>query len=124
MYRVLSIRQPWAWLIVQGLKDVENRTWATPYRGPLLIHASQRLDMDAAETRRYFRGTGIKLPASFETGGIVGYTELVDCVTAHPSGWFQGPVGWVLTNARPLPYYAVKGKLGLFTVTLPADYQL
>ena len=39
--RTLSIRQPWAWLIVHGHKDVENREWATDYRGPLLIHASK-----------------------------------------------------------------------------------
>jgi hypothetical protein len=102
--------------------DVRNLF--TSYRGPLLIHASQKLDMDAAETRRYFRGTGINFPSAFETGGIVGYAELVDCVPSHPSGWFQGPVGWVLANARPLPFYAVKGKLGLFTVDLPPDYQL
>lgn len=124
MLKVISVRQPWAWLISQGYKDIENRTWATSYRGPLLVHAGQKLDMDVAETRRCFRGTGLKFPASFETGGIVGYAELVDCVTVHPSGWFQGPVGWVLTHARPLPFYAVKGKLGLFTVELPPGYQL
>lgn len=36
----LSVKQPWASLIVCGAKDVENRTWTTPYRGRLLIHAS------------------------------------------------------------------------------------
>ncbi len=116
MLKIISVRQPWAWLIVQGLKNIENRTWATSYRGPLLIHASQKLDMDVAETRDYFRGTGVKVPRSFETGGIVGYVELVDCVTSHPSGWFNGPYGFVLANARPLPFYALKGRLGLFEV--------
>jgi len=38
-FHSLSIRQPWAWLIVQGHKPIENRTWPTTYRGPLLIHA-------------------------------------------------------------------------------------
>jgi hypothetical protein len=37
--RTLSIRQPWAWLIVNGHKPVENRDWATSFRGPVLIHA-------------------------------------------------------------------------------------
>lgn len=120
--KVLSVRQPWAWLISQGIKSIENRSRATSYRGPLLIHASQTLDMDVAEAKHYFRGTGVKFPKSFETGGIVGYVELVDCVTRHPSGWFQGPYGYVLANARPLPLYPVKGKLGLFTVDLPPDY--
>ncbi len=37
---VLSIRQPYAWAVVHGIKDIENRSWRTHYRGPLLIHAS------------------------------------------------------------------------------------
>lgn len=44
--KVLSIRQPWAWLIVNGHKDVENRTWDSYYRGPLLIHASSAKNGD------------------------------------------------------------------------------
>jgi len=39
--KIISIRQPWAALIVSGIKDVENRTWPTRYRGQLLIHASR-----------------------------------------------------------------------------------
>ena len=39
--KALSIRQPWAWLIVCGHKPLENRSWPTPYRGPLLIHAAK-----------------------------------------------------------------------------------
>jgi hypothetical protein len=42
--KIISIRQPWASLIVSGIKDIENRTWPTRYRGPVLIHASQRAD--------------------------------------------------------------------------------
>lgn len=41
--KALSIRQPWAWLIVNGFKDIENRSWHTKYRGPVLIHASKGL---------------------------------------------------------------------------------
>ena len=44
--KVLSIRQPWAWAIVAGFKPVENRTWKTGYRGPLLIHAGLREDVE------------------------------------------------------------------------------
>jgi hypothetical protein len=39
--RTLSIRQPWAGLIVAGIKDIENRSWSTSYRGPILIHAGK-----------------------------------------------------------------------------------
>jgi ASCH domain len=42
--KALSVRQPWAWLIIAGHKDVENRSWTTTYRGPLLIHAARRPD--------------------------------------------------------------------------------
>ena len=44
--KALSVRQPWAWAIVAGWKPIENRTWATDYRGPLLIHAGRREDPD------------------------------------------------------------------------------
>jgi hypothetical protein len=40
--KVISIRQPWAELIVRGKKDIENRTWNTCYRGPLAIHPPRR----------------------------------------------------------------------------------
>jgi hypothetical protein len=36
--KAISIRQPWAWLIVNGYKDVENRIWAANVRGRVLIH--------------------------------------------------------------------------------------
>lgn len=39
--KALTIRQPWASLVAQGIKQVENRTWQTPYRGPLLVHAGK-----------------------------------------------------------------------------------
>ncbi len=40
----LSIRQPWAWLIINGYKDIENRSWPTNYRGTFFIHASKTFD--------------------------------------------------------------------------------
>lgn len=44
--KALSIRQPWAWLIVNGFKDIENRSWDTKYRGLVLIHASKGMTKD------------------------------------------------------------------------------
>ena len=43
---VLSVRQPWAWLLCEGLKDVENRNWRTNYRGELFIHAGKSFSGD------------------------------------------------------------------------------
>jgi hypothetical protein len=115
-FKVLVVRQPWAWLIVNGYKDVENRTWATRYRGPLLIQASARVPpaWEMEEHRAYCRKQRIKLPEEFETGGIVGVAELVDCVTESSSKWFHGPAGWRLCKARPLEFIPCKGQLGLF----------
>lgn len=40
--KALSIKQPWASLIAQGIKDIENRTWKTKFRGRIFIHASAK----------------------------------------------------------------------------------
>jgi hypothetical protein len=110
--KILVVRQPWAWLIVHGYKDIENRSWRTHYRGPLLIQAAACEPSDealaAARRRR------VKLPAQFDTGGIVGMVKVVDCVEASRSKWFEGPLGWVLADACPLPFVFHKGRLGLF----------
>jgi hypothetical protein len=103
--RVLSVRQPWAWLIVQGYKDIENRTWSTTYRGRLLIHASSKkpsLDL-LLQVKRDFK---LNLPECFDLGGIVGFADVVDCVTSSRSRWMQGPIGWKLKNASPLPAHS------------------
>lgn len=110
----LSIRQPWAWLIVSGAKDVENRTWATRHRGPFLVHASQRLDKAAFDTLG--ESARIEMPdvSQLPTGGIVGVADLLDCVTSSTSPWFNGPFGFVIGAAHPLPFVALRGRLGFF----------
>lgn len=110
--RCLSIRQPWASLIIAGHKKIENRTWATPYRGPLLIHASQRVDPEA-DTRGLLTPAAI---AQLPRGGIIGVVFLDDCVTASNSPWFTGPVGWVITHPLALPFHRCRGQLSLFEV--------
>ena len=114
--KVIVVRQPWAWLIVHGYKDIENRSWKTPYRGRLLIQASanlpakRKLEEDCVFASR----RGAKLPEKFETGGIVGMVQLVGFVTRSRNKWFHGPVGWVLTKPKSLPFIPLKGRLGLF----------
>jgi ASCH domain len=109
----LSISQPHAWLILHADKDVENRGWTTHYRGPLLIHAGKRFDG--------FPLTQVPgMPAraqDYETGGIVGIATLIDVVTASTSPWFRGTYGWLLRDARPLPFVPLRGQLGLFPVS-------
>lgn len=109
----LSIRQPYAWLVVQGIKPVENRDWATTYRGPLLIQAGQRPhDHAIDEIERRYRVSIDR--AALKFGGIIGRVTLVDVVTSHPSPWFTGPFGWVLEAPTPLPFRALRGTTGLF----------
>lgn len=104
--RVLTVRQPWADLIINHGKDVENRSWRTTYRGPLVIHAGATED------------TAVPIkPYPFPLGGIIGVVDLIDCVRDHPSNWAQDDCWhWVLENPRPLPFRAMKGKLGLWTI--------
>jgi hypothetical protein len=124
--RALSIMQPWAWLIVNGYKDIENRSWSTGFRGQLLIHAGKKLDKYAAYdvlsgvhplTRKSFPFPAPKND-DLHLGGIVGEAEIVDCVEQSDSDWFVGRYGLVMLNARPLPFRACKGALGFF---LPAS---
>lgn len=117
--KALSIRQPWAWLIVNGYKDVENRTWPTNFRGRFLIHAGKHLDPAMEKIRRDIEARfHIKLPEDFERKGIVGEAELVDCVKKCPSAWFSGPYGFVLKNAKPLKFRPLPGRLSFFEVEL------
>jgi hypothetical protein len=70
--KIISIRQPWAALIVSGAKDGENSTWPTRYRGSVLVHASLRPDnISPDEIERRF---GVRSPCELAAGGIVGLT--------------------------------------------------
>lgn len=130
--KALSIMQPWAWLIVNGFKDIENRDWRykPKFRGEFLVHAGQKFDFDGARgVEELF--PEIKLPSSssrwrasaWQLGGIVGRAELVDVISEKEtplaglnSPWFTGPLGFVLRNAVPLPFVPCRGQLGFFNV--------
>ena len=114
----LSILQPWAWLIVNGYKDVENRVWPTKFRGRSLIHTGKGFDLEAhgdfmkdAKWRRLMPKLG-----DFDRGGIVGAATLTGCVESHSSEWFHGPFGFALRDAAPLPFMALSGAQQFFSV--------
>lgn len=126
--KALSIRQPWAWLIVNGYKDVENRTWSTNVRGSVLIHAAKGMtDAEHDEALAFIRSKhSISNLASIvpkqhelERGGIVGVATLVSCSQNYPSPWFTGPYGFGLQLARPLPFRPMRGSLGFFEALVP-----
>ena len=112
--RALSVRQPWAWLIVNGIKDVENRSWRTHHRGPLFIHASLSAGGYTEDIECVERKHGISVPRELDTGGIVGVVDVLDCVESHKSKWFQGKFGWVMANAHRLKFRPCKGAVRLF----------
>ena len=125
--KCLSVRQPWAWLLVNGFKDIENRSWKTRYRGPLLIHASKVPNLtnltwcrDPENLYAKVHGYQAKVPAlaDIPLGAIVGRVTLVDCNMKYTSKWYTpGSWGWHVTDAQvfptPIPY---QGRQGLFNV--------
>ena len=119
----LSVRQPWAWLIVNGHKPVENRSWQTGFRGRLLIHAGKTLEPSyleevQGELRIEFGARAPVLPAfeQFERGGLVGEVRMAGCVREHESRYFTGPWGFVLADAQPRPFVPYRGLQGFFNV--------
>lgn len=117
--KAISIRQPWAWLIVNGYKDIENRTWDTKYRGYVLIHASKgltRKEYDEACAMVVDRLIRVDIPdfEDLERGGIVGYACITGTTRESSSPWFFGPVGFNLIGAKTLPFQPMKGRLSFF----------
>jgi hypothetical protein len=122
----ISIRQPFAWLIVRGFKNIENRTRRTNFRGEILVHASGFRPKEIVwKSFQAAFGTGlfgeIKLPDmdKVDFGGIVGKTEIVDCISKSNSQWFEGPYGYVLRKSKPLPFIPCKGQ-----VTIPFEVSI
>ncbi len=131
----LSIRQPWAWLAMNGWKDIENRDWPTKVRGRIYIHASKRVagsnysetkHLTADIMRQVKRGSAnclwelvyLRNQPRFRPyyGAIIGEIDIIDCVTESVSPWFCGPWGFVLANPtayhEPVP---CKGRLRFWT---------
>ena len=81
--KALTIKQPWAHLIIHCGKDIENRDWPTRFRGRIAIHASKRVDAleraCAYSFIKHERGLPIELPSNSKlTGGaILGTVEIV-----------------------------------------------
>lgn len=130
--RALSIRQPWAWLIVNGHKDIENRTWPTRFRGRVLIHAGKTMTRD-----EYDDGLATAMHVGYraffptreqlERGGIVGVATIVDCLPpgADASQWHaRDQFGFRMADAKPLPFVECKGALGFFDVPVDVATQL
>lgn len=136
----LSIKQPWAYLICAGIKDIENRGWKCPekYIGQrVLIHASAKevgyfnniLNFDQLRAVLVKHESFSMFRSKLQYGAIIGSVEIADCVINHESIWAertetaylgkltiqcQQPIyNWVLKNPILFdkPILNVKGKL-------------
>lgn len=117
----ISIRQPWAWLIANGHKDIENRTWKfiPTYRGELYIHASKSCTKAQYQVAVDFAQSidpSIQVPAlkQLERGGLIAKCYLTNVVTASDSPWFVGRIGFVLKDAQKIDFIPCNGQLGFF----------
>jgi hypothetical protein len=133
LVKVLSLKQPYAWLIANGYLLVDDRTWGTAYRGPIFIHASKGLYEQYYDFIK--SNTNIPLPCKdkLEYGGVVGIAKLVLCCRpgklsagisreqrAHFGGVHQQYFGFLFEQATPLPFMPCPGKLGIFEIDVTA----
>jgi hypothetical protein len=113
-YRVqaISVQQPWAWAIARGHRRLSNQDLPTPYRGPLLIHASIRVDLKSCDSPlMQAAGWDPKDPLA-ALGAVIAVADLVDVCMSRSRGdrvcgcgpWAKpGACHWRLADVRPLP---------------------
>lgn len=120
--KVLSIKEPWASLIVNGYKKYEFRSWKTNYRGKILIHAGMSIEKDMLGNIKDYN-------IEINKGAIIGEADLVDCILVNEEfdkelrnideivygNNHLNNYAWKLENIKkydkPIP---IKGKLGLW----------
>ncbi len=138
----LSVRQPWAWAIISGGKDVENRDWRQPnpglkFRGRVAIHASSGMTRDEYDSVMPQGAPPIPPPHLLVRGAIIGHVQIMDIIRdpGHKmitSAWFHGPVGLMLHDPVAIEPIPCSGALGFFkwrdrmtsAVTAPAKWML
>jgi hypothetical protein len=122
--------QPYAWLFANGYLTTDDRTWPTAYRGPVAIHASQKLHGSYYEFLLEHTRWSLPAPETLERGGVVGIADLVECLapTVPLGGKLErielrrshfgapGHHGLVFASPRTVPFVAFRGNRGLFDI--------
>jgi hypothetical protein len=130
--KTITIKQPWAHLICSGIKDIENRTWPTKFRGRVLVHASAKpaqsgLVVNVLNEQQWSSLTydqRILLRSNtIPNSAIIGSVEIVDCVINHSSIWAE-KTDSVLYHAEKPIYNWVLANPVLFTKPIPAKGKL
>ncbi len=113
--KALTIRQPWAWLVCTGYKDIENRDWFAKFRGRIYVHAGQsKLEMNDTNLgyilKRLSKNHIEEFMFAYKNmtfGAIIGEVGITDCVIESRSSWFSGKYGFNLVNPvlydKPIP---------------------
>ena len=121
--KVLTIKEPWASLIINGYKKYEFRSWKTKYRGKILIHAGMSLEKDAAKRFSEYN-------LEYYKGAIIGEATITDCILVdtkfneelrkiNPLVYARSnhveTYAWKLENIKKYDKpINIKGKLGLW----------
>lgn len=124
--RALTLTQPWASCVAEGVKTFETRSWGTRYRGPLAIHAAKgfpRIAQTFARSGRY-----VPRPYSFPCGAVVAVCRLVECFEssgfapnereAALGDWSIGRWIWKLADVEKIEPIPLRGALGLWECDL------
>lgn len=120
--RALAVRQPWAWAIIHGGKNIENRGHVAITKGGMrpvriAIHASKGMTRDEyVHAYDFMRSIGVVCPpaGALIRGAIIGSVHVVEIVTRSNSPWFFGPRGLVLRDPEACEPRACSGALGYF----------
>jgi hypothetical protein len=100
--KIITVRQPYADMIVNGRKNIEYRSWPSSYRGPVLIHAAKLVKRSLC--RKFGRN-----PDALPKGGIVGIAEIAGCIGNRDRTEYK----FMLRKRRPHPFIKWEGALGL-----------
>ena len=124
--KVLTLKQPWATLVAEGLKNYEFRTWKTNYRGKILIHAGSGIDKKAMEK---FKDLNLVYPSK----RIIAEVLITDCLELDDAlnrkiisensivygNKFRTGYAWKLSNVKKVNIdKSINGKLGLWNIDL------
>lgn len=123
--KTITVDPIWAWAIMVGHKTIENRSWKTAYRGPLMIHAGKNKSREAVSREWFATNTFYDVPSSDVladdyAGRLIGSVDLVDIlpladVPAAEREFASGPYCWQLRNPGYLgEWLPAKGQLGIW----------
>lgn len=124
--KVLTLRQPWATLVSEGIKRYEFRSWKTKYRGKVLIHAGTGIDKENVKKYK-------NMNLEFSSRKILAVVEIEDClefdeelnnkIISENNIAYGNKVrtgyAWKLNNIKKINYdKEVNGQLGLWNIDI------